>query len=111
MINKKNIDWTRVTGCTYDTEKYLRDIPLLKLVSHYVELNSNDETIYIGEFKLNNCINKVVINSQLNEGYLNDNLINPELLIEMFAGEDVDPAPIIYELTGVDLDDYIEEIR
>ena len=110
MINKKDIDWIKTTFCTYNTEKYLEDVPLLALVSYFVKLNSDDGINYIGEFELNGEKNKVSINSKLNKGYINGVVINSESFVLMFVGEDVNPSPIILKITGIDLDDYIEDI-
>ena len=110
MFNKKEINWEKVQGCTYDTEKYLKDIPLITLVSYFVKLSSDDGECYFGEFELNNKKNVVRINKKLNIGYLNNELMNPETFVELFIGKDEDPVPVILKITGIDLDDYINEV-
>ena len=51
------------------------------------------------------------LNIDLNDCRVDDEYFNPETFIGLFEGEEVDPIPIIKELTGIDHEDYCTKVQ
>ena len=104
MRTAKDVDWLHVDFASYSLEDYYNDIPFIKVASHYVRLQRDEhvETLYRGEYEKAGKKHVVLINIDLNDCRVDDEYFNPETFIALFEGEEVDPIPIIKDLTGVD---------
>ncbi len=111
MRTGKDIDFTHVDFITYALNEYWKDIPILKVVRNYVLLQQIDKEAYFGEFKDDKGTHKVVVFTDVNIVTIDDKPVNPEEFIMIFEGEETDPIPIIYKLTGVDHEDYISDVQ
>ena len=98
---------------TYDLKEYYKNIPVALLAKRFLKLSKlNDfmleSEVYVDGENLNICIDM-----EENKMYLNDNYINPEEFILLMIGDkknELDPVIFIKEITGVDLDDYIDNV-
>lgn len=113
MRTAKEIDWLHVDFASYSVKDYYEDIPFIKVASNYVKLSRDDEvkTLYKGEFLKDGVKHTVKLNIDLNDCRVDDEYYNPETFIGLFEGEEVDPIPIIKELTGIDHEDYCTEVQ
>lgn len=115
MRTGKDVEWTRVDFANYSLRDYYEDIPMIKLASHYVKLtrgeHNHDNNQYFGSFERNGRMSFVMVDLSTNKCFIDSELINPEEFISLFEGEDVDPVPIIKEITGVDHEEYCTEVQ
>lgn len=113
MRTAKDINWLHVDFASYSIKDYYEDIPFIKVASNYVKLSRDDEvkTLYKGEFFKNGVKHTVKLNIDLNDCRVDDEYFNPETFIGLFEGEEVDPIPIIKELTGIDHEDYCTKVQ
>ena len=107
MRTSKDIDFTQVDFITYAVDEYLRDIPIYELVNYYVDLFPLSENTYQSMLDGGRLL---TVNTKTNECYLDGELMNGEQIVLFYEGENVDPAPIIKRITGIDLDDYISDV-
>ena len=113
MRTGKEVEWTQVNFASYSLKDYYDDIPIIKIASHYVRLQ-RDETVrdlYRGSFVRNSIEHHITVDINNNYCLVDEEYLNPEELIIMFEGEDVDPVPIIKKLTDVDQEDYCTEVE
>ena len=113
MRTAKDVNWLHVDFANYSLDDYYADIPFIRIASHYLKLqrDENVETLYRGEYEKAGKKHVVLINIDLNDCRVDDEYYNPETFIALFEGEEVDPIPIIKELTGIDNEDYGSEVQ
>ena len=113
MRTAKDVNWLHVDFANYSLNDYYADIPFIRIASHYLKLqrDENVETLYRGEYEKAGKKHVVLINIDVNDCRVDDEYYNPETFIALFEGEEVDPIPIIKELTGIDHEDYCTEVQ
>ena len=110
MRTGKDIDFNHVDFITYAIDEYLKDVPILEVVSNYVKVLKYDNDCYTGEYEDSDGIHQVRVHVQANICTVDFEALNAEQFIALFEGENVDPVPIIQKITGVDIDEYISDV-
>ena len=108
MRTGKDIDFTHVDFITYAYNEYLKDIPMLKLASHYISNLELCDDVHSGSFEDSTGIHKVVVDAEVNLCLVDDKPITAEEFVSLFTEDD--PITIIQELTGIDHDEYISDV-
>lgn len=110
MRTGKDIDFTHVDFITYAVGEYWNDIPIYEIVNNYLSLTNIGDGTYMGEYEDNKGTHKVIVHKSINMCTVDYEPVNPEDFIMLVEGEDVDPIPIIYKITGIDHDEYISDV-
>lgn len=113
MRTAKDVNWLHVDFANYSLNDYYADISFIRIASHYLKLQRDEkvETLYRGEYEIAGKKHVVLINIDLNDCRVDDEYYNPETFNALFEGEEVDPIPIIKELTGIYHEDYCSEVQ
>lgn len=113
MRTGKEVEWTQVNFASYSLKDYYDDIPIIKVASHYVRLQRDEiiKDLYRGTFVRDSSEHHITVDITNNYCEIDEEYTNPEELITLFEGEDIDPVPIIKELTDVDQEDYCTEVE
>lgn len=108
---KNPIEWTRVREYTYNTEAYLKDIPVLTLVGEWLPLTKQKNQTYRGWFFDEKGEHEIIVNDKENKIYHNGAVIDPEEFVLLIYDErEVNINDLIKDVTGIDMDDYIATI-
>ncbi len=111
MRTARDVNWLYVDFATYSLNDYA-DIPFIKIAAHCARLsNCSVSSLFEGEYEKNEKKHLVQVDIDLNDCRVDGEYYNPETFIALFEGEDVDPVPIIKELTGIDHEDYCTEVE
>ena len=110
MRTGKDIDFTHVDCITYAITEYWNAIPIFEIVSKYVKLFQIDDDTYSGEYEDDYGVHQVRVHKSINTCTVDFEPYNPEAFITLFEGDEIDPVPIIKNLTGVDLDEFISDV-
>ena len=110
MRTGKDVDFTHVDFIDYAYGEYLKDIPMVKLISHYVKIEKQDGGYWIGYFDDNKGHHKVSLEEDSYMCLIDEEIYNAEELVIFFEGEEVDPVNVIKEITGIDHDEYISSV-
>ena len=98
---------------TYDLKEYYKNIPVALLAKRFLKLSKLNDFMLESEVYVDGENFNICIDMEENKMYLNDNYINPEEFILLMIGDkknELDPVIFIKEITGVDLDDYIDNV-
>ena len=110
MKNKAQIDWTKVDFIEYDSDSYIKAIPIIKIVKELTKVIYEDEHSFVGYFENEKGKHNVLCLTNSYICSVDEVSKNAEELIMMIIGEDEDPSLIIQKLTGISLDDYIKSV-
>ena len=114
MRKGKDVQWTHVDFANYSLKDYYADIPMIRLVSHYVRLTRGEKDFenqqYFGEFEKNGQKHSVFVDIEFNFCNVDGNPVNPEEFVILFEGEEKNPTDKIKEITGIDEDDYLTDV-
>ena len=114
MRKGKDVQWTHVDFANYSLKDYYADIPMIRLVSHYVRLIRGEKEFenqqYFGEFEKNGQKHSVFVDIEFNFCNVDGNPVNPEEFVILFEGEEKNPTDKIKEITGIDEDDYLTDV-
>ncbi len=106
MRTSKDVDLTKAAVISYAIDDYRADVPIWVLASHYIKVLS----FYDGFYRETIDGTLITIDAKSNECFFDYEKIDPEELVCFFEGEGVNTAMRIKEITGMDLDDYIDSV-
>ena len=110
MRTGKDVDFTHVDFIDYAYGEYLKDIPMVTLLSHYVKMEKLVDNYWVGYFDDHNGHHKVTYEDDSYMCLIDKKIYNGEEVVMLFEGEEIDPVNIIKEITGIDHDEYISSV-
>lgn len=103
---KNPLEWTKVQEVTYATKRYLKDIPLTRLVDAYCK---DREPVLFGQFEARGVIHWLRYHPHSDKLIVDGEAVDAETFVSYFEEEE-QINERIRQITGIDLDDYIHEI-
>ena len=103
---KNPLEWTKVQEVTYAKNRYLKDIPLSRLVDAYCK---DREPVLYGQFKAKGIIHWLRYHPNNDLLIVDGEAVDAETFVSYFEEEE-QINERIRQITEIDLDDYIHEI-